>query len=96
MYNELIQSFALSKQALMSHDSTMYENQNEHDCHNHDHHVLLGDPSIFAYHLCVFDTSHSPSVAVIDKQLHSQTERYRVSNLASDCTFIAIVRACAT
>ncbi|KAG5499689.1 hypothetical protein JIQ42_05167 [Leishmania sp. Namibia] len=56
--------------------------------------VQLGNPGSLAYHLCVFNTEKTPSVAVVDKQFHKDTLHYRVGGLVADTPYVIIVRAC--
>ncbi|GET89604.1 hypothetical protein, conserved [Leishmania tarentolae] len=56
--------------------------------------VQLGNPGSLAFHVCVFNTKKTPSVAVVDKQFHKDVSHYRVGGLAADTPYTIIVRAC--
>ncbi|CAJ1989830.1 Fibronectin type III domain containing protein [Leishmania donovani] len=56
--------------------------------------VQLGNPGSLAFHLCVFNTQKTPSVAVVDKQFHKDVSHYRVGGLVADTPYAIIVRAC--
>ncbi|KPA74090.1 hypothetical protein ABB37_09386 [Leptomonas pyrrhocoris] len=56
--------------------------------------IQLGNPGSLAFHLCVFNTQETPSVAVVDKQFHKDVSQYRVSGLNADTPYVVIIRAC--
>ncbi|CBZ28061.1 conserved hypothetical protein [Leishmania mexicana MHOM/GT/2001/U1103] len=56
--------------------------------------VQLGNPGSLAFHVCVFNTQKTPSVAVVDKQFHKDVSHYRVGGLVADTPYAVIVRAC--
>jgi hypothetical protein len=56
--------------------------------------VQLGNPGSLAFHLCVFNTQETPSVAVVDKQFHKDVSHYRVCGLNADTPYVVIIRAC--
>ncbi|KPI88903.1 hypothetical protein ABL78_2020 [Leptomonas seymouri] len=56
--------------------------------------VQLGNPGSLAFHLCVFNTQETPSVAVVDKQFHKDVSHYRVNGLNADTPYVVIIRAC--
>lgn len=56
--------------------------------------VQLGNPGSLAFHLCVFNTQETPSVAVVDKQFHKDVSSYRVNGLNADTPYVVIIRAC--
>lgn len=57
-------------------------------------HIVVSEPSVIAYHLCVFQTQDSPAVAVLDRQFHPDVSHYRIHALNPDTPYVVIVRAC--
>lgn len=57
-------------------------------------HIVVSEPSVIAYHLCVFQTQESPAVAVLDRQFQPDVSHYRIHALHPDTPYVVIVRAC--
>ncbi|KAH9577680.1 hypothetical protein LSM04_006538 [Trypanosoma melophagium] len=58
--------------------------------------VQIGNPDVIAYHLCVFNSQHTPALAVVDKQFPKDVTKYSLGGLEADTPYVVILRACNT